>query len=121
MNTKINGDNAIRIINSGMYLTSSKILAINISENNQVLEIHVLFNILYPTDKIIRLVFTGVTEFALWHQDESASLPYVVNYKLFKLENGRIYLCLDPYDNENVVNEKDNAFLIAKDITLEYE
>ncbi|WP_266367515.1 hypothetical protein [Tellurirhabdus rosea] len=74
--------------------------------------IEITFSLMYSSqiDKLV-LVFENVTAYAFNH-DSRYAFYNVESYKLLAIQQG-YYLSLDPYDEGEKVDERDNDFVIA--------
>jgi len=65
----------------------------------------------------ITLVFTGIKAYAFTYSDKY-SFDTISEYKFFQLEDGMVYLCLDPDESTKNFSEEDLDFVIANELEL---
>lgn len=63
---------------------------------------------------LIRLTFRKLEEFSFYHNKKNY-FYYVERYTFFK-RNDCFYLCLDPYEEAQVISEDDQNFVFAREV-----
>lgn len=98
-------------------LLSSKLYKVDVyNDIGSELAIDLYFELLYTdAEKFIKLSFKGIKVFSFYHQRDSYFYN-VERYKFFKSKEC-YYLCLDPCDEEVVVSERDQNFILGDEVT----
>lgn len=98
-------------------LISSTVNSLLIKGAGDGIIIEVTFSLMYSSqiDKLV-LVFENVTAYA-FNYDSDNAFYNVESYKLLAVQQG-YYLSLDPYDECEKVDERDNDFVIASRVKV---
>lgn len=96
-----------------LYIINSELNNINIFEEEHKLYIELLFT-LSPRNEAMKIRFSTILEYSFYYK-ENYSFYNVERCKFFK--NGDIfYISLDPYDEKTEINERDQDFILCKEI-----
>ena|GEM_PF-1461114 len=103
------------LLKDEVNIVSAKIRSFHIYINDFVLVIEVDFQLQYGKEKYLKLIFSGIKEYAF---NYSCDLMFynVECYKLLK-EGDHFYVSFDPFENDLCkMSERDNDMILCKGI-----
>jgi len=106
-----NNDQVIEQSKSEFSLVNAYLNGIGINWENDQLNIDLKFELLYPAGKRLVLKFNDVFEY-YFNYNAAHYFYYVERLKLLKAEN-RYYISLDPVDQSEQIDAKDNDIIMA--------
>ncbi|WP_123985387.1 hypothetical protein [Taibaiella soli] len=99
---------------SEFSLVSAYLNGIGINWENDQLNIDLKFELFYPAGKRLVLKFNDVFEYD-FNYNAAHYFYYVERLKLLKAEN-RYYISLDPVDQSEKIDAKDNDIIVATNL-----
>lgn len=103
------------LLQSDVSILSSAILGINMHLTNFRLVIDVDFELMYGNEKYLKIVFSGVKEYAFHYQ--SNRIFYNVEVCKLLRKGDFFYISFDPYDADlSVISDKDNDMILCESI-----
>jgi len=111
------GSSLINELGQNNALLDGRVLSINLYANNSSVTLQLDIQPRAGSlSGILRLVFQNVKEFYFNYEDE-VTFFYIQRYKLFQKKEGDYYLCIDPFDETQIVSENDNGVVLAENIS----
>jgi hypothetical protein len=108
----------IEIINSKEYIRDNTISNLQIYFSN---EINIKLRFQDLDLKSLELDFLNVKSYNISGSDDfDKNGILVTHYKFFVSEDGYVYFSFDPFDEEKIIDENDNNFILSKSVKLFY-
>jgi hypothetical protein len=108
----------IELINSTEHIRDNQIIKLQIHFDN---EINIKLKFIDRKSKSLELSFLNVQSYnisGLVEFDKNGIL--VTHYKLFVFNDSFVYFSFDPFDEEKIIDDNDNNFIISKSLTLKW-
>lgn len=107
----------ISYLSKEFSLLSSKLYKVDIyNDIKSELVIDLYLELLYTkANNLVRLTFTEIEEFSFYHH-RSSYFYNIERYKFFKNDNS-IYLCLDPYEEDQIISREDQNFILSGNVS----
>ncbi|MEZ2444310.1 hypothetical protein AB6805_21450 [Chitinophaga sp. RCC_12] len=107
----------INYLSGEFSLLSAKLYKVDIyNDIKSALVIDLYLELLYTkVNNLVRLTFTEIDEFSFYHH-RSNYFYNVERYKFFKNDNS-IYLCLDPYEENQIISREDQNFILSGNVS----
>lgn len=108
-------DNLFKLLQTDIHIISARILGFNIRLKDFALIIEVGFQLLYNEERYLKLIFSGIKEYA-FNYSRDVTFYNVENYKLFKQESC-FYISFDPYEDDlSKMSDRDNDMILCEGI-----